>query len=211
LRDEVGAKIWVDTTIKVKHLNLFQIDETYPERFPDYPEADVIEVGGWNDRRRKREREWGFGGWSLEKACYEKIRELLPDGGTILELGSGSVTKKLARHYTVYSIEEDAERVNGSGLIFHAPISGGWYEAEAVKRAIPEHYDLILVDGPVTNAEVSRVGFVDNLDLFNTDVPIVFDDVNRPDDDWAMRLVAKITGRTPEIHRGHQKDFGVLA
>ena len=35
LRKEVGLKVWVDTTIKVKHLHVFQIDDTFSARFQD--------------------------------------------------------------------------------------------------------------------------------------------------------------------------------
>lgn len=34
-----GVEPWVDTTIKVKHLNLFQIDETFTERFADWEQG----------------------------------------------------------------------------------------------------------------------------------------------------------------------------
>ena len=34
----VGVKSYVDTTIKVKHCGVFQIDETFPERFADWAE-----------------------------------------------------------------------------------------------------------------------------------------------------------------------------
>lgn len=33
---EAHAKVWVDTTIKVKHLHTFEIDETYQDRFADW-------------------------------------------------------------------------------------------------------------------------------------------------------------------------------
>jgi len=207
LRDELGALIYVDTTIKVEHLKIFRIDETFSDRFSDYTNHDIRKTGDWE---RENSAANGFGGWSIDKACYRKIREMLPDGSTILELGSGAVTNKLKRHYTVVSIEEDPKRVNGGG-IHYAPIKDGWYSTDGVKSALPEAYDMILVDGPVTNGVVSRMGFVDNRDLFDLCVPIVFDDVNRPDDDLAMQLIARITGKKPEVFRGHDKDFAVLA
>jgi hypothetical protein len=36
LQTEANAKVWVDTTIKVKHSHIFQIDETYQQRFEDW-------------------------------------------------------------------------------------------------------------------------------------------------------------------------------
>ena len=38
LQSEAHAKVWVDTTIKVKHLHIFEIDDTYSERFADWAE-----------------------------------------------------------------------------------------------------------------------------------------------------------------------------
>jgi hypothetical protein len=36
LQREAGAQVWCDTTIKVKHLHAFEIDESYGERFADW-------------------------------------------------------------------------------------------------------------------------------------------------------------------------------
>ena len=36
LRQEAHARIWVDTTIQVRHLHVFQIDDSYQERFADW-------------------------------------------------------------------------------------------------------------------------------------------------------------------------------
>ena len=36
---KVGVEGWVDTTIEVKHLHLFQIDETFSERFADWEQS----------------------------------------------------------------------------------------------------------------------------------------------------------------------------
>ena len=36
LQSEAYAKVWVDTTIMVKHLNIFEIDDSYQERFADW-------------------------------------------------------------------------------------------------------------------------------------------------------------------------------
>jgi len=33
---ELKVDTWIDTTIKIKHCHLFQIDETFKERFPDW-------------------------------------------------------------------------------------------------------------------------------------------------------------------------------
>ena len=41
LQVEAGLESWVDTTIEVKHLNVFEIDGSYPERFADWAEPGV--------------------------------------------------------------------------------------------------------------------------------------------------------------------------
>lgn len=40
LQTEAHAKVWVDTTIKVKHLHVFPIDATYQDRFADWTKPD---------------------------------------------------------------------------------------------------------------------------------------------------------------------------
>ena len=40
LQQEAHAQVWVDTTIKVKHLHIFPIDDTYSERFADWAQGD---------------------------------------------------------------------------------------------------------------------------------------------------------------------------
>lgn len=39
LHQEAYAKLWVDTTIKIRHLNIFEVDESYSDRFADWEEA----------------------------------------------------------------------------------------------------------------------------------------------------------------------------
>jgi len=41
LRSEAYAQVWVDTTIKVRHLHAFQIDETFSDRFEDWATPGV--------------------------------------------------------------------------------------------------------------------------------------------------------------------------
>ena len=42
LQTEAKANMWVDTTIKVKHLHIFQIDETFQNRFMDWKTDRVV-------------------------------------------------------------------------------------------------------------------------------------------------------------------------
>ena len=36
LKQELGVQMWLDTTIDVRHLHVFEIDETFPDRFADW-------------------------------------------------------------------------------------------------------------------------------------------------------------------------------
>ena len=36
LQEEGGADVWIDTTIPIKHLHVFEIDDTFQERFKDW-------------------------------------------------------------------------------------------------------------------------------------------------------------------------------
>jgi hypothetical protein len=148
-----------------------------------------------------------LGGWAIQESCYEFIKKTLPKGSTILELGSGIGTDYLSKHYKMYSIENYLEWVDkyDSTYIF-APIEfyndkwtapdlpgddtsiqSGWYNPELVKNNLPESYDLILVDGP--NGSFGRGGFLKHIDMFNTNVPIIFDDINR---ECEMQLMIKV-------------------
>lgn len=154
-----------------------------------------------------------LGKWAIQESCYNFIREILPDGKTILELGSGLGTDYLSKHYTMFSIENYPEWVNKyKSSYIYAPIKKyndiwtapdlpgegtdkqiGWYDPELIKGNLPDHYDMILVDGP--NGMFGRGGFLKHIDLFNTVVPIIFDDINREAEYQLMIQVSKLIGR----------------
>jgi len=120
-----------------------------------------------------------FGRGSIERPFYRKILELLPTGSTLLELGSGWTTKRLAKHYKVISIEHDTKYLTDNCI--HAPLVNGWYDLAALQN-LPPH-DAILIDGPPAfNVQMaySRMGFLVNLSLFNTSGILFFDDTERP-------------------------------
>jgi len=158
-----------------------------------------------------------LGGWSIQESCYNFITSILPEGSTILELGSGAGTGYLSQHYQMYSIENYPEWLNRYNSIYiFAPIKMynnewappdlpgeggkpqiGWYDVEAIKNGLPEKYDLILVDGP--NGTFGRGGFLKHLDLFNTEVPIIFDDINREERHLMIEVSKKIGRPYKEI------------
>ena len=84
----------------------------------------------------------------------------------------------------------------------------GWYDINVILKKMPAKYDLILVDGPP--GFIGRHGFVENLDKFNTNVPILIDDINRqPELDMLHEICAKL-GRKPVIKQYRGKAFGYV-
>jgi hypothetical protein len=153
-----------------------------------------------------------LGGWAIQESCYNFIKTILPEGSTILEFGSGVGTGYLSQHYKMISIENYPEWIGKyNSKYIHAPIVNynetytapnipgaynskqvGWYDVEIIKQHMPLTYDLILVDGP--NGAFGRGGFLKHLDMFNTNVPIIFDDINR--EEWHLMVeVSNILNR----------------
>tara|TARA_B100000035_G_scaffold312586_1_gene324398 strand:- start:451 stop:1005 length:555 start_codon:yes stop_codon:yes gene_type:complete len=168
-----------------------------------------------------------FGGWAIQESCYNLIREILPEGKTILEMGSGHGTDALSKHYNMISVENEKPWVgkynstyievpirkytNGGiktqGLFVDedpylppdlpgegTPRQSGWYDYKILGPKLESlSYDLILVDGP--NGAIGRGGFLKHLDLFNTNVPIIFDDINRKAELQMMVKVSEILNK----------------
>jgi hypothetical protein len=170
-----------------------------------------------------------FGGWAIQESCFNLIREILPEGKTILELGSGHGTEALSKFYNMISIENEkpwvgkykshyieapiknydsAMSVQTKGLFRDsnpylapdlpgegkAPKQSGWYDPDVVKKGLSGlTYDLILVDGP--NGLIGRGGFLKHLNLFNTNVPIIFDDINREAESQMMIKISEILNK----------------
>lgn len=157
----------------------------------------------------------GFGQVSISKNCFELIRSILPEGKTILEFGSGFGTTQLGKHYEMYSVENQTEwqnaylssttYINCSSKMYDEdypapdlPGNKGWYHPDDLFEQLPEKYDLILVDGP-GGPRWGRGGFYKHIDKFNTDVPMVFDDINREPEMVLMQKVSEYVGRPYKI------------
>ena len=150
-----------------------------------------------------------FGGFSIEKKLFDYIFEILPQGKTILEFGSGWASSQLSKYYTVYSIEHDPKWLNKYETNYiYAPIKNGWYDIAVLKKELPKKYDLVLVDGPL--GSIGRHGFYTHLNLFNLDIPIIFDDVQRGSEFQLLMKFAKKLDRVPYIFESGKKKFGVL-
>jgi len=153
-----------------------------------------------------------FDGWTISQELFDWIRANLPDGKTILELGSGNGTIELLKHYEVYSVEHDQywlDRAVGCNYIY-APIRDyneyKWYDVS--KLTLPEHYDLIIVDGPT--GTIGRGGFIENINLFNTDVPIIIDDTQRQAEAFMAGWLVLNLNRFGRSFPGGNKIFTVI-
>ena len=150
-----------------------------------------------------------FDNWTIPKELFDWIRANLPDGKTILELGSGEGTHELRKHYTVHSIEHDLAFVK-EGNYIHAPIiryrGYDWYDLTKLK-ALPE-YDLLLIDGPTS--VIGRRGFTKHLDLFNLNVPIVIDDTQREAERIIAMDLSQILDRELTVHNHNGRGFSTL-
>ena len=136
-----------------------------------------------------------FGGSGISESMYKWIKDHLPSGSHILELGSGDVsTKYLSELYRLTSVEDKAEFLNRHPSHYiHAPLVNGWFDTAVLETQLPRDYDLILVDGPVGSEP--RAGFIKNLGLFKTNVPIIVDDTWREvEKQMAVDLAVELGG-----------------
>ena len=104
--------------------------------------------------------------------------------------------KILSKFYTMYSIENQSEWMDKfpdsttyincrmkeyNNSDFQPPNIIGpqtsWYDPKDLFNKLPKNYDLILIDGP--GGHWGRGGFLKFLDKFKTNIPILFDDINR--------------------------------
>lgn len=145
------------------------------------------------------------------KSFHDWILENLTPGSTLLEFGSGPGTKRFTEKFNVYSIEHNPDWVghDPKSNYIYAPIKNGWYDVEVLKEKLPLlTYDLILVDGPT--GIIGRKGLLLNLNLLNTDITFVFDDVNRLDELNLMNQVSQKIDRKYKIYHGVDRHFAIL-
>lgn len=143
-----------------------------------------------------------------------KIIEILPKEKAILELGSGKTTQELVKHYNVFSVEHDPKWLNKyKSNYIYAPLNTRWYDVNILKKELPQNYDLILIDGPPAyeySKRYSRIGFLRNLDLFDTTVPMVFDDTNRKSEYKLAKRISEIVKREVTYFKTPYKGFAIV-
>lgn len=150
-------------------------------------------------------------GWAIDVLLFKHIRELLPDGSTIVEFGSGTGTIELSKFYKVYSIEHDEKWLNVSkeSKYIYAPIIDGWYCVESIKNGLKDvDYDLILVDGPP--GVIGRGGILNFLDSLDTSKPIILDDTNRRDEMEITIKCAEILNKNYTTFKGSNKSWSII-
>lgn len=154
--------------------------------------------------------ESSFGGWSVSEDLFNFVREVLPEGSTMLELGSGKASSCFSEFYTVYSIEHDRKWLNRYNTNYiYAPIKNRWYSVDVLKNKLPKNYDLILIDGPP--GKIGRSGFLKHLELFNIDAIMIFDDLHRAAERNLFEKVAQLLSRPYFTKIGSDgKTFGVI-
>lgn len=153
----------------------------------------------------------GVGSVSISDTTLDFIRSILPEGSTILEFGSGEGTVRLSEYYKMYSVENQTEwqdrfpdattYINCDTKwyddAFTVPEMSSqqraWYDPDMLLGKLPKEYDLILIDGP--GGQYGRGGFLKYLEHFNTDLPMIFDDANRPAELELMQKVSQIVNR----------------
>ncbi len=150
------------------------------------------------------------GDWSIESELFEWIITNIPHNSNIIELGSGLATNELIKFYNVWSIEQNKEWADicKSNCIY-APIVNGWFDRNKIIGNLPDKYEMVLVDAPTANT-VGRKGLLSNLDLFDTSVTFIFDDINRQDDFDNMVSFSNKVNRPFYIFYGRTKKFGVI-
>lgn len=130
----------------------------------------------------KISNDWPLDDWSITKECFDNIIAILPFGKTILEIGSGNSTRLLSQFYSMISIESNKDWIDKYNSKYYlVPIKPmvseifgptNWLDIDIIKNILTDlDYDLLLVD-----AGGDRVGIYDNIELFKTNVPIIFDD-----------------------------------
>ena len=162
-----------------------------------------------------------FGKANIEQALFDFILDVLPEGKTILELGSGWGTTQLLKHWKVISVEHNKvwwDKLTNpcikAPLTEHKAIrnhSGPmkWYDRDILKPALKGlEYDLLLIDGPVGD---TRCGVVKYIDLFNPEAIMVFDDLQRKADRAIINSVsAKLHKPYVMYPYTEGKPFGVI-
>tara|TARA_R110000772_G_scaffold190531_1_gene301325 strand:- start:2 stop:481 length:480 start_codon:yes stop_codon:yes gene_type:complete len=140
-----------------------------------------------------------LGDFAIGVNLFNWVVENIPHNTTILELGSGTGTHELGKIYDTHCIEDNKEWINKfPNLTYHyAPIKEGWYDRTWLGN-LPKNYSLLILDAP--RGDIGRTKVLENLDLFNLEVPIIVDDTHREvEKNIAEQLISKLNTSFIEI------------
>jgi hypothetical protein len=122
------------------------------------------------------------GGWAISEKMVDVISRLIPNGGKILEFGSGQGTKWLCKAgYDMYSVEEDISFCHRHHDNYcYAPIVDKWYDVDKVSKFLENKtFDAMLIDGPAYGQRLRLLEAGIDFDKFPV---IIVDDVDRVED-----------------------------
>jgi hypothetical protein len=159
--------------------------------------------------------------WSLTEGAHIWIKANFSPGKTILELGSGEGSARLAAAgFHMVCVEHDKTWVKRYSSLeyYHAPLrrhkpvagfqSNQWYDKDIMASTKTVDYSLIIVDGPP--GDVGRSGFLKYFDLFKPGVPILFDDLHRSAENLLARKVSARL-KSPLVSFNHEgKSWGYI-
>jgi hypothetical protein len=141
-----------------------------------------------------------WGGSGIEKILFDHICDLLPEGKTILEFGSGYIsTAAFSSRYNVISIDQDKEYQNKfEGVTYiHAPLVDGWFDPFEIHSKLQHTYDLIFIDAP--SGTGNRSGFLAHMAMFKLTVPIIVHDTYRQAEIDLALDIAKVLRKKAEF------------
>jgi len=151
--------------------------------------------------------------WSISEEVINWINLNIPKKSVIVEFGSGEGTRYLVEDYQVYSVEDNINWVDyvPKSHYIYAPLNNQdrWYDTSILNEKLPSKYDLIIIDGP---ASIERYSFINHLDILNTNIPIIVDDVDRENDFKMLCELSSMLGRPYIIFDcgNMTKKFGVI-
>ena len=152
-----------------------------------------------------------LGGWAIGEKLYEWIVSRILPNSTILEMGSGAGSAKLAQFYHMHCVEHDIDWMNKYDTInyYYAPIVDGWYDPSVIDE-VPKDYTLLLIDGPP--GKIGREGilkYVEKLQMKGR--VIIVDNIHRQAENALfLQLWAAIGAGETRIVKDGRKKFGVI-
>jgi hypothetical protein len=124
------------------------------------------------------------------------ISQLIPDGSVVIELGDRIGLDSLEKKFRILTFDSNESNITSSNSDkhMHVPIVasrlGGteWYDPELLASVLPEDYDLLFINGP--EGRYGKFGLLENINLFNSEIPIILSDTIRENEAGIARELA---------------------